>query len=320
MYEENIQNIVKVLKEIPEEIIISGHKNADLDSMCSSLALAYILKKIGKNVKVFIEHESIKKIEYFNLNDLLYDNVESKKYTFIALDLNRASRLPSSIENYYLKANYKINIDHHNGNDTNADFILSNFNISSTCEIIYDIITEMNIALDKKVSELLFTGIISDTNLFSNNASSKTFFIVSNLMKNDIDSEYLIKKFYLEKTKDEMDIIAYINDNLINIGFHYVILNMEEKPFNKVSYSNISKKCIPSILNREDIDILIVIMNYGNKVKGELRSKNDVDVSKLAELLTGGGHTHAAGFSNQKTVDENISIIKNYLSGDKNGR
>ena len=56
-------------------------------------------------------------------------------------------------------------------------------------------------------------------------------------------------------------------------------------------------------------------MKYDKKMKGELRSKNNVDVSKLAELLTGGGHTHAAGFSNKKTLNEIVDITKNYLNG-----
>lgn len=309
----NIKKISNILKDLSNNIIISGHKNSDLDSMCSSLALAYVLKKLNKNVKVYIEPESISKIKYFNVDNLLSDQIEFDNYTFIALDLNRISRLPNKLENCYLNANYKINIDHHNGNTTNADYVLSISDISSTCEIVYDIVKLMNIKFDKKLSELIFTGIMSDTVLFSSNVSSNTFLIISKLLKNNIDNEFLIKKFYLDKTKDEMDIIMYMNNNLIKSNFNYVILDMQREPFNKVSYAEISKKCIPVILNREDIDILIVIMNFGNKIKGEIRSKNNVDVSKLAELLTGGGHTHAAGFSNEKTINEIIEITKIYL-------
>lgn len=310
---KELQKISNILKDLSNNIIISGHKNSDLDSMCSSLALAYVLKKLNKNVKVYIEPESISKIKYFNVDNLLSDQIEFDNYTFIALDLNRISRLPNKLENCYLNANYKINIDHHNGNTTNADYVLSINDISSTCEIVYDIVKLMNIKFDKKLSELIFTGIMSDTNLFSSNVSSNTFLIISKFLENNIDNEFLIKKFYLEKTKDEMDIIMYMNNNLIKSNFNYVILDMQKEPFNKVSYAEISKKCIPVILNREDINILMVIMNFGNKIKGEIRSKNNVDVSKLAELLTGGGHTHAAGFSNEKTINEIIEITKIYL-------
>ena len=216
----NVKSLANDLKKLSGNIIIAGHKNADYDSLCSSLALAYSLKKLSKNVKVYIEPESIHKIDYFNLSDLLCNKIEVNDYTFIAMDLNRTSRLPDYIERYYNKANYRINIDHHNGNTTKAEIILSNQNASSTCEIIYDIIKKLNIDFDKKLSELIFTGIISDTDLFLNNTSSKTFSIASKLLKNGIESKYLITKFYLEKTKNEMSIISYINNNMVYCDFH----------------------------------------------------------------------------------------------------
>ena len=223
------------------------------------------------------------------------------------------------MEKYYNEAIFTINIDHHNGNTTNANAILSIPDISSTCEIIYTLLKKMKFNMNSLISELIFTGIVSDTNLFTNNTSPKTHIIVSELLKKKIDSEYIINKFYLEKTSDELEIISYMNRNLKHERFYYIVLDMSKKPFNTVSYSDISKKCIPLILNREDIDVLMVIMDYGSKTKGEIRSKNKVDVSKIATLLTGGGHTHAAGFANKKKLNEIITITNNYLEDINNG-
>lgn len=315
----DVEKIIDIINSISNDVIICGHKNADYDSMCSSLALGYFLKQLNKNVMVYIEPESICKIKYFNCDYLLYSDIKTNDYTFIAVDLNRTSRLPSNMEKYYNDANYTINIDHHNGNTTNANAILSIPDISSTCEIIYAILKKMNFNINKLISELLFTGIVSDTNLFSNNTSTETHIIVSKLLKNKIDSEYIINKFYLEKTQNELEIISYIINNLRHENFYYSVLDMNKEPFSLVSYSDISKKCIPFILNREDIDVLMIIMDYGNKMKGEIRSKNDIDVSKIASLLTGGGHTHAAGFANKKKLNEIITITNNFLEDINNG-
>ena len=248
-------------------------------------------------------------------DDLLYNMEPMSDYTFIMMDLNRATRLPDKIEDYYKNAQYTINIDHHNGNTTNANYVVSYPENGSTCEIVYNILREMKIKINTKISELLFTGIISDTNLFSNDSTSETLSIASILLKNGINSDFLINKFYLEKTKEELDIMSYMINNLEYDGFHYVVLDMKKPLFNKISYSDISKRCIPIILNRQDVENLVVIMNYGNKMKGEIRTKGNVDASKLADLLTGGGHTHAAGFANKKELDEIISICKDYIGG-----
>ena len=315
----DIKKIIDIINDISNDVIICGHKNADYDSMCSSLALGYYLKQLNKSVMVYIEPESIYKIKYFHCDYLLCNDIKTNDYTFIAVDLNRTSRLPSNMEKYYDKATFTINIDHHNGNTTNANAILSIPDISSTCEIIYDLLKKMKFNLNRLISELIFTGIVSDTNLFTNNTTSQTHIIVSELLKKKVDSEYIINKFYLEKTQDELEIISYMNKNLSHESFYYAVLDMNKEPFNAVSYSDISKKCIPIILNREDIDILMVIMDYGNKMKGEIRSKNDIDVSKIAALLTGGGHTHAAGFANKKNLNEIIAITNTFLEDINNG-
>lgn len=308
-----MKNLIEYVDNLKNDIIITGHKNADYDSMCSSLALALILKKFGKNVKVYIEKSSINKIKYFNVNDLLIDDFKIKDFSLIILDLNRISRLPDEVQKKYNNAANVINIDHHNGNSTNADFIYSDEQISSTSEIIYNLAKSLNIVIDKQIAELLYVGIVSDTNSFSNNCTKDTFQIVGDLLSFKIDANYLTNKFYLEKTSSELEVISEMIKNIKYDTFHYVELNMKIEPYNKVEYIDISKKCIPTLLSNNEITVLIVIMNYGNKIKGEIRSKGNINVEKLATLLIGGGHTNAAGFSNKKTVDEIITISKKYL-------
>lgn len=308
------KEIIDVLNKIEGEIIISGHKNADYDSLCSTLALGLILEKIGKNVFVYIEPEKKEKIEYFKCDRLYCNDITSDKFVLITLDLNKFSRLPEKVEKNYKKASLIINIDHHNGNETNSNIVISDPNKSSTSEMIYDLLTIMKIEITKEISELLYVGMISDTNLLSNNANSKLFKIFSILLNKKIDSDFLVNKFYLEKTEYEMEIISYIIKNTIKEKlFHYAIIDMTKQPFSEVNYSDISKNCIPIVLYNKEINVFILIMDYGTKKKGEIRSKNNVDVSKLADLLTGGGHKHAAGFSNLKTIDEIINITNNFL-------
>ena len=308
----DVKSLSTILTTINNNIIIAGHKDADYDSMCSSLALALTLRQLNKNVKVYIEKDSVDRVKYFNCDDLLCSDFHFHDYTFIALDLNQISRLPIEIQDCYLNATTKINIDHHEGNEMKANYILTVNDISSTCEIIYNIIKALGVKINKSISELLFTGIVSDTKLFVNRTSSDTFAIVSELLKKDIDNNYLVNKFYLEKTDVELQMIAYIIDNLKFDDFHYAVLDMTNPKVNKIIYSEISKKCIPTIVSGNDIDVLMIIMDYGSERKGEIRSKT-VNVRELAELLNGGGHAKAAGFTTNKTVEEILTIGKKFL-------
>ena len=44
------------------------------------------------------------------------------------------------------------------------------------------------------------------------------------------------------------------------------------------------------------------------KVRGNLRSKGDLDVSEIAANFGGGGHHAAAGFSNNGTILETLTV------------
>ncbi len=46
----------------------------------------------------------------------------------------------------------------------------------------------------------------------------------------------------------------------------------------------------------------------GGKVRGNLRSKNDLDISSVARELGGGGHKAAAGFTIEADIDEALSV------------
>lgn len=308
-----MNEIVDVLKKINNNIYISGHKKADCDSLFSSLALALLLNDMGKTCKVYIEKEDIDKVEYFQCNDIIVDDIVDDNFTFILLDLNKIERLPDKMIYAFQKATTTINIDHHIKNNTKSKFVYSFEEKSSTCEIIYDIASELQVKISSKIAELLFTGIVSDTNMLVNNADYNTFLILSHLLKKNIDKDFLINKYVIEKTEEEMKIIAYMINNIIFDEVYYVVLDMKREPFRSVSYVDISKKCIPTIMSDENINILIVIMDYGIKKKGEIRSKGKIDSEKLANILTGGGHFHAAGFSNKKSIDEIIDISKKYM-------
>ena len=60
-----------------------------------------------------------------------------------------------------------INIDHHGTNDKYAKLNHVDDTYSSTVELIMELIREMDVDIDKKTAEYLYTGILTDTGQFS---------------------------------------------------------------------------------------------------------------------------------------------------------
>ena len=88
---------------------------------------------------------------------------------------------------------------------------------------------------------------------------------------------------------------------------------MKKSPYNKEKEINIQKKCLPVVFSDENIKILILIMKYGKRKKVSVRTKGNIDASKIAGLFNGGGHRNAAGFTSTYRIGKIIKIINESL-------
>ncbi|WP_339366024.1 DHH family phosphoesterase, partial [Vallitalea maricola] len=92
--------------------------------------------------------------------------IKRDKNVVILLDCGDKERLGAYSE-IFDKASVTINIDHHISNTKFADYNYVS-DVSSTCEIVYDILERSSETklLDKNICEALYTGLIYDTGAF----------------------------------------------------------------------------------------------------------------------------------------------------------
>lgn len=305
----------KIIKNIPKDksIIIAGHENADMDSIGSSLALAYFLDKLGNtDVSVLIDKKDMYKIQWFNNNTFITENVQKKDYVFIMVDLNRKKRL-GIFENYFDDADLTLNIDHHENSKKESNYIISDENISSTSEMIYNLINEFDIKIDRNIATLLYAGILTDTAGFSHRLTPKTFLVTSKLLECDIDYKYITKKTFLERTMKEVKALSKMLNEINFDIFHYIIINREDPIFCSLEYSMLFKKMVPILKNIEGINVLGIFLIDNDKVFGEFKANINIDMSKLAEKFGGGGHKDSAGFESKLGIEEILKISKEYI-------
>ena len=309
------EEIKKVIEKIPnnQPVIIAGHEDADMDSIGASLSIAYFLEKIGKeDVTVLLAEKDMYKIKWFNQNKFLAQYTKKDNYVFIMVDLNRKERL-SEFESYFDNASLTINIDHHESNKQEAKYILEDATISSTCEIIFNIFNQFDCKLDKNIASLLYAGILTDTSGFSHRLTHETLYIASKLLEYKIDYQYITKKTFLERTMPEIKALSKILDNIHYDIFHYVIMDRKDIIFRDLEYSLLFKKMVPILKNIEGIDVIGIFLIDDNKVFGEFKANADIDISKLAIQLGGGGHKKSAGFTSTLPLEKVLEISKDYI-------
>lgn len=294
-------------------VLISGHKNADYDSITSSLALAHILTKLGYTAYALIEEKDLDKTDWLNTSLVISNYDSDEPFNFIMLDANRKERL-GSYSRLFDKAVITINIDHHEANENEATYTFVDEKISSTAEIIAHLAKEFSGILDKEIATLLYAGIVSDTSSFYKRTTPTTMRIASTLLEYDVDSSYVVKKTCKNISLRDATILSHMFANLEHDILHYIVIDRKDEIFTHVPYGVLFKKCASYIYEIRDIDIFgLFVIELDGSVSGLLRSNCDTDVDELARSFGGGGHKKAAGFEINAGIEYVLGTIKEYL-------
>lgn len=310
-YSKMKENLL-ALEDLP--IYIAGHIKPDQDSIGSSLALAQWLNSQGKNAKVLLKSGDETIIDWQGQNDLIFNKIVNEDYIFIALDVNEMKRLGEFYDGF-LKAKHSINIDHHQGNLFEANQTLSVSEISSTCEIIYEIIKPAKgEKLDKKICELLYAGIMNDTNCFSRRLSKNTLKIAQKLINIGIDYSNIIKQTYSKRSLYQFKALAKIVTELKFDGVYYAVVDKSLEEFQDLTHNQIVKQIAEDLRKIEGIDIFLMLIKEDDTIIGKVMGNISDNADKIAALFGGGGHKREAGFTIKgKSVQDIIKITKDYL-------
>lgn len=292
------------------KIAITGHIRPDGDCIGACLGLYNYIKDNYPDVdaRVFLT-DPVSKLSFLSGFDEIYN--EAGKFrpdSCIIMDVSVKERLGDNVKLFERSA-YALCIDHHITNDGFADDDIIVNTASSTCEVLTDLLDMESIS--KKTAECLYTGIIHDTGVFKYSSTSyNTMMTAANLKEKGIDCESIIDNSFYSRTKKQ------------NLALAQSLLNSEVIEELKFIYSYLDYEFIKNnALKSEDFDgivsqlkltcgVEVALFAYEyekDKIKFSLRSKDYVDVSKIASSYGGGGHIKAAGFEYSGSFE---SIIK----------
>ena len=304
-----MKKIAEIIKHA-EKISVISHKDPDGDAVGSQLGLALALEKEGKEVYSYNVGEVPEYLFFLPGSGTvkIYNGEDLSDSLVIFVDC--ADRNRPGIQ---LPEGITINIDHHVSNDNFAMYNYIDTKSASTGEIIYKLIREMSIELDKNIATCLYTAVSTDTGSFMySNTTADTHLIAADLINNGADTDGLRENFFegvslkrFKLTKYAYQEVNFACDNLlawIKIPYSFIreIGAKEEETEGVVGH----------IRNIKDVEVALLLKEREDgKIKGSLRSKKMIDVSKIAEIFGGGGHKRAAGFELSGTLEEAEEII-----------
>ena len=320
-----MKNIFDIIGDA-KTVGIAGHIRPDGDCVGSCMALYnYLLKnREDLTVKVYLEYVDKKFNIIKNVDQIDTGGYDGTVYDlFISLDTASKDRLGFN-QPFFDNAKQTACIDHHASNEGYADFNHIVPGASSASEVLYELLDEN--VIDLSVAEPMYMGIAHDSGVFRfQSTTPRTMNIAARMMEKGVNVNRILEETFYRKSYNQMMITAKIqSQTVLTMGgkciYGYCTSDMMEEYGVTV---NDLDAVIASIRKVDGVEVALFVYQLNeNKFKCSLRSKNFVDVSKIAVSFGGGGHVRASGFDMEGNLEQVLELVlskieESFNSGEK---
>ncbi|MBI4050705.1 MAG: bifunctional oligoribonuclease/PAP phosphatase NrnA [Candidatus Doudnabacteria bacterium] len=313
MIQDNLKRAFQKAKGFIDQapsIILASHEYTDGDDLGAILALSHVLEgwskktlKLAKggvpdNLLFLPGHGEVKESlpEDYKNYDLLI-TVGCGKLTrpgFAELE-----GWPKTI----------VNLDHHADTQMFGTVNIWDASLAANCELVYLMLKDWRVAIDKFIALYLLTGIFTDTGGFRHaNISALTFEIAAELLRKGAKLDLISRFTFSQK---ELPMLR---------AWAAALENARLDPKRQMVYTVITAEDLAAVgAKEEDLEGVVELLNTipeakfsmllkqrGEEIKGSLRSEHykGVDVAAIARAFGGGGHKLAAGFKFKGKIEK----------------
>ncbi len=320
--------------KVPEEIVAAiqkaervalfTHIHPDGDALGSLLGFAGILRLLGKDVFCFLEEEIPAIFDFLPGRESISIS-EEELTTFcengenllgVALDCGDSRRL-GYYRNTILTIPSFLVIDHHLTHQAFGDKRWVEPFSSSTGEMVYELAKALDVEITEEIASLLYVAISTDTGSFQYECTtSNTMRIGADLLDKGVEPAKVFNNIH--------NIFTYERIHLMEM----VLAGLTPYGDGSIAVIRVTREMlVKSGASKDDIEGFVDIPRSIKKVKvvvfikeGErgvtsvsLRAKGYCDVSKVAVVFDGGGHSNAAGC---RFVGKTIAEIEALVTGE----
>jgi nanoRNase/pAp phosphatase (c-di-AMP/oligoRNAs hydrolase) len=311
-------NLFEYVRELSGAVLLLSHQNADLDAVCSSIALKDALSVINPDIEILMgvpnsiskNAKSMAEERDFLINPSLDVDL------LVILDsstLEQISPLDKDIE----KARKIAIIDHHVPHEETkqiSDFYLVDDSAISTAEVLYELINDEGIELKERSNLALLVGILADSARLRL-ATAKTIQIFARLLDKGVDYQKALALVELPEEDASQKIANLKAANRMEIH------RVEDWVLVTTKVSSFEARSANSIISL-GADCVFIGSNDKEKIKMSARAREHFLKStgislgrdimpRIGEFVggSGGGHREAAGVKS-KSGDIDLALAE----------
>ena len=307
-----------------ENVIIMGHKNADLDSFGAAAGILAAASNLEKEAYITVETNN----DF--TNKLIRDLSQRSPFKNRIIDRDKAIGLmdertllvivdvyrPGITEVPLLleKAMNIVVIDHHRKTSEfieNASIVYHEPAASSTCEMVTELLQYMDEnEITPDVAAALYSGMKLDTKNFTFKTGTRTFEAAAYLKRRGFDEQKIKTVFQSDKA-----VYAIISDMVCSSE---VVHNKVAVAYTKSEHSDIqsvSAAAADELLSINGITASFTMCCVGDTTYISGRSAGDINVQTILEKIGGGGHGVVAGAQLKCSIETAVKQVKEAIDG-----
>ena len=286
-----------------DDILILTHSSPDGDAIGSAYGLCHILRGLGKRAAVLTD--TVAKTLSFAADKSFALDFEPQ--AVVTTDVADIKLIPDDYKNY-AERGVILAIDHHTANKAFAENTLLDSKAAAACQVIYDMLTENAVAIDKAAANCLYLGIATDTGCFRySNTAPATLRAAAALIEAGADNARINNDIFETQSPAVMD---FETEALCSMTYHFdgrcALMVLPQDMYKKHGVTTADTTGIAALTRRREGVLVGVVLKETEKGswKVSMRSNEPVSAAEICMSLGGGGHRLAAGAELFTTLNE----------------
>ena len=282
-----------------QRFVVTSHARPDGDAVGSSLAMAYALRQLGKDVRVvsrdappppLLVFPGVPEIEIVN-------EIGDAADAVIVMECGDVKR--PGIEG--VESGYVINIDHHPGNLLYGALNWMDLSAAACGEMVFDLVSELGVPLTYEIALHVYIAILTDTGSFHySNITPRTFDICRQCMEAGVSPPVVARSIFDANNLGRLKLFgAVLNRMHLDPTGRIATLSVDKQLTHDCggTYED-TEGLINLPLTVKEILAVVFFKEIGpGDWRVSMRSKGNIDINAIAKEFGGGGHKNASGCS-----------------------
>jgi phosphoesterase RecJ-like protein len=304
--------------------ILTTHDPADADGLGAQLVFACILKEYKKQFRIINSSPIPEQFLFMNKQgiieqlDLEKHNALPEQAAVIMLDTADLHNI-GQMRDLVCRAKEVFLIDHHEVISASHFSGICDSKAASACELTVELAVALGVTLELDTAFAAYTGMVYDTGFFAyQKTSPRSFRVAITLLEigvnptevyQELRENTALRSLLLQK-RAFASLEIHCDGQVASQALHI-------EDFTQTGAVNDDSDGFVNVpLRAREIMVSVMVKeSKKGKVKCSLRSKGDIDVSKIAYDFGGGGHINAAGYKSSLNVDDTLTLALTKING-----